>query len=189
MMNNNFQRKFVRAPLRSKALYVDGDHVFKAKTLNISEGGVLLCELPHVPEINAIPLMISLIQYPKLSLLSPEKIKAVNVHDLPKKIIKVKAKMARTYEDRSNVEKLFLTHIGCEFYPLSDDTHMEIVEYVNNFTKNVIHFLSLFESNHNKKDQIDLIRKIAEILGYDAHLSLPMLRQKVLHDYQSLESI
>lgn len=187
--NQKFQRKHLRAPLKSEALYIDEDHVFKAKTLNISEGGILLCELPHVPEINALPMMVALIHYPKLGLLSPEKIKNLNTEDFPRSVIKLKARMVRTFEGKSTVEKLFLTHIGCELYPPSEDAKAAIIEYVNVFAKNTVFLLGLFESNHHKKEQVELLRKVAELLGYDSAMAMPLLRQKVLHDYQSLESL
>ncbi len=187
--NTKFQRKHIRAPLKSEALYIDENSVFKARTLNISEGGILLSELPHVPEINAIPMMVALIHYPKLGTLSPEKIKSLNTDSFSRSIIKLKARMVRTFEGKSTVEKLFLTHIGCELYPLSEDTQKEIVDYVNTFAKNTVYLLSLFESNHHKKEQVELVRKVAEILGYDSTMAMPLLRLKVLHDYQSLESL
>lgn len=187
--NAKFQRKHLRAPLKSEALYIDDDHVFKARTLNISEGGILLCELPHVPDINAIPMMVALIHYPKLGTLSPEKIKSLNPAEFPRSVIKLKARMVRTFEGKSTVEKLFLTHIGCELYPPPEEVKKEIIEYVNTFAKNTVYLLSLFESNHHKKEQVELVRKVAELLGYDATMAMPLLRQKVLHDYQSLESL
>ena len=33
------QRKHLRAPLKSTCLYVDDEHVFKARVINVSEGG------------------------------------------------------------------------------------------------------------------------------------------------------
>ena len=74
MADPRLQRKYLRAPLKSQALYVDDEHVFKARILNISEGGVLLSELPHVPEINSLPVAIKLIEFPKFSTLSYDQI-------------------------------------------------------------------------------------------------------------------
>ena len=64
------QRKYLRAPLKSTCLYVDGEHVFKARVLNISEGGILLSDLPHIPEINSMPFAIDLLEFPRLQTLS-----------------------------------------------------------------------------------------------------------------------
>ena len=60
MTELKFKRKHLRSPLSTLALYQSERYVFKANCLNISEGGVLLENLPSVPEINAIPLLLSL---------------------------------------------------------------------------------------------------------------------------------
>ena len=193
-MNNKnekavFQRKHIRAPLRSICLYVDGEYVFKARTLNISEGGVLLSELPHFPDINAFPMIISLQIYPKFSQLNLEQLKALSIGDFPRKILKVKSRMVRKLEGQSNVDKVFINFIGCEFYSSSDEFKKEISEYIEIFSKNTVYLLSLFESLGKKTEQLEMLRLIAHLLGYDRRLKIPLLRAKVLHDYQSLESL
>ena len=62
-----------------------------------------------------------------------------------------------------------------------------IGEYVANFAKNTIHLLTLFESH--SQHQAELIRIISGLLGYRPDEKLSVLRQKVLHDYQSLEGL
>jgi hypothetical protein len=187
--NNRFQRKHVRAPLRSTCLYVDGEHVFKAKTLNVSEGGLLLSELPHIPDINALPMMMAMPVYPKLSTLTLEELKQVNVENLPRKILRVKSRLVRSYEGESNVDKVFINFIGCEFYYTSDEFQNYINEYVDTFARNTVYLLSLFESLNKRSEQLETLRIVAHILGYDRRMKVPLLRAKVLHDYQSLESI
>lgn len=193
MSNSNdkhrFQRRYVRAPLRSTCLYVDGEHVFKAKTLNVSEGGLLLSELPHMPDINALPMMLSMPIYPKLSMMSFDELKAINIENLPRKILKVKSRLVRSYEGESNVDKVFINYIGCEFYYTSVEFEDYINEYIETFAKNTVYLLSLFESHSKKNDQLEMLRIVAHILGYDRRMKIPLLRAKVLHDYQSLESV
>ncbi len=192
-MNSNFQRKFLReflrAPLKSEVLYIDGENVFSAKTTNISEGGILLNSLPHVPEVNAIPLILVIPEYPKLSLMDTAQVRELKIGLLEHKVIKVKAKMVRNFDGKSAVEKILLKHIGCEFYPLSESNQKCVLDYVSTFAKNIVFLLSLFEANYQKKENLEFLKKVAEILGYDSKLSIPLLRQKVLHDYQSLESL
>jgi hypothetical protein len=187
--NNSFQRKHVRAPLRSTCLYVDGEHVFKARTINVSEGGLLISELPHIPEINAFPLMVSMSIYPKLATLNLDELKALNVDDLPRKILKVKARLVRSFESESNIEKVFINHLGCEFYYTSEEFKIFILDYVETFAKNTVYLLSLFESLSKRDEQLEVLRTVAHILGYDRRMKIPLLRAKVLHDYQSLESL
>ena len=187
--DSKFQRKHLRAPLKSLCLYVDEEHVFKARVLNISEGGILLSELPHIPEINSLPLAIDLIQFPRLHQLSPEEIKHFNHLECARIILKTKAKMVRSFEGKSQVDQVFTNFIGCEFYSPDTDFKMEVFRYVETFAKNTIYLLSLFESLGNRTEQLELLRSVAHILGYDRRMKIPLLRAKVLHDYQSLESL
>lgn len=183
------QRKHLRAPLKSTCLYVDEDHVFKARVVNVSEGGILLSDLPHIPEINSLPIAINLIHHPKLNVMTIEQLRAINVDDLPRTILKTKARMVRSFEGQSNVDKVFVNFIGCEFYNPAPDFRAVIKEYVEVFAKNTVYLLSLFESLGNRSEQLEMLRLVSQLLGYDSSMKIPLLRAKVLHDYQSLEGL
>jgi hypothetical protein len=186
-MKERFKRAYSRAPLVTEFLYEDEGNVLRAQAKNISEGGILLENLPHVPEIDLIPLMIDLPVYPIFSQMN--NIRLMNAHnvDLERKILRVKAKIVRTFEASSEVDAIFVPMIGCEFVNPSVVALETICEYVNVFAKNTIFLLSLFE-NGSKKD-VDCIRQVAKYLGYNSKAKLLVLRQKVLHDYQSLEDL
>ena len=63
----DYQRTFLRAPYKEAILYIDDNFVFKASSLNISEGGLLLDQVPHFPEESEdVPIIISLPQFPYL---------------------------------------------------------------------------------------------------------------------------
>lgn len=183
------QRKHLRAPLRSICLYVDGEHVFKARVLNISEGGILLSDLPHIPEINSLPFAIDLPQFPRLQGMSIEQLKVLNIDEFPRTILKTKGRMVRSFEGQSTVDKVFVNFIGCEFYNPSTEFKMGVFQYVETFARNTVYLLSLFESLGNRTEQLEILRAVAHILGYDRRMKIPLLRAKVLHDYQSLESL
>lgn len=189
MSDPRLQRKYLRAPLKSQCLYVDGEHVFKAKILNVSEGGVLLSELPHIPEINALPIAINIIHFPRFSSLSFDQIKHLNVDEFERTIIKTKMRLVRSFENQSNVDKVFVNFVGCEFYNPPPEFKKVIFDYVENFAKNTVYLLSLFESLGNRTEQLETLRTVAHLLGYDRRMKIPLLRAKVLHDYQSLESL
>ncbi|MBC7713564.1 MAG: PilZ domain-containing protein [Rhizobacter sp.] len=189
MSDPRLQRKFLRAPLKSTSLYVDGEHVFKSRILNVSEGGVLLSELPHIPEINSLPIALNLIHYPRFQTLSLEQLKQLSVDDFPRSIVKTKVRMVRTFENQSNVDRVFINFIGCEFYNTDPEFKMIIFQYVETFAKNTVYLLSLFESLGNRVEQLETLRTVAHLLGYDRRMKVPLLRAKVLHDYQSLESL
>lgn len=185
-MSSRFQRVFLRAPLKTNALYQDDDFVLKAKLINISEGGVLVENLPHIPEVPAIPLLLDLPQIPDLVTLPAGQLINLKINDLERDIVRIKARLVRKFEGESEVEKLFVTKIGCEFVKADESERAIIREYVLRFTRNIVFLLNQFESS--KKD-LTVLRKTAEVLGYDGEERIAFLRQKVLHDYQSLESL
>lgn len=187
--DTRLQRKFLRAPLKSTALYVDGEHVFKSRVLNLSEGGILLSELPHVPEINSLPIALNIIHYPRFQTLMMDELKKLSLDDFERSIIKTKVRMVRTFENQSNVDRVFINFIGCEFYNPGPEIKIIIFKYIETFTKNTIYLLSLFESLGKREEQLETLRAVAHLLGYDRRMKLPLLRAKVLHDYQSLESL
>jgi hypothetical protein len=192
MTNKNdsrLQRKHIRAPLKSACLYVDGEHVFKARVLNISEGGILLSDLPHIPEINSLPLAIDLLQFPRMQTLTYEQVKELKIDEFPRLIIKTKARMVRSFDGIRPVDKIFVNFIGCDFFNPSPEIQSNISHYLETFAKNTVYLLSLFESLGNRSEQLEHLRIVAQLLGYDQQMKIPILRAKVLHDYQSLGSL
>ena len=188
-MSDASQRKHLRAPLKSSALYVDGEHVLKASTVNVSQGGILLSELPHIPEINSLPLAINLIKYPRFQGMSFDDLKQQSMDDFKREILKTKVRMVRSFENKTSVDRIFVNFIGCEFYNPDSLFHAAILEYVDIFAKNTVYLLSLFESLGNRTEQLETLRTVAHLLGYDRRMKVPLLRAKVLHDYQSLGSL
>lgn len=188
-MEQKFKRAHLRAPLKADTLYILDDYVLKANLLNISEGGILIENLPRVPDIHAIPLMFPLIDYPEFSQLHADILMALNVQQLEKKVIRTKARIVRSFEGQSEVDKIFVTKIGCQFVVCSDSDRQAISQYVTRYAKNLIYYLGLFEGRGQKAGNLDILRKVADLLGYDASLQVGLLRLKALHDYQSLESL
>jgi hypothetical protein len=186
-MKERFKREYLRAPLVTELLYTDQGNVLKAGANNISEGGILLENLPHVPEEDIMPLMIDLPRYPLFSEMNHTRLMNADNEDLERKIIRIQVKIVRSFDARSDVEAIFIPRIGCEFLKPSVDALETICSYVDTFLSNTIFLLSLFE-NGSKKD-IDSIRQVARFLGYKSTEKLVILRQKVLHDYQSLEGL
>ncbi len=188
-MKHEFKRAHLRAPLKSDTLYILDDYVLKANLLNISEGGILLENLPRVPDIQAIPLMFPLIDYPEFSQLHADILMGLNSQQLEKKVIRTKARIVRSFEGQSEVDKIFVTKIGCQFVVCSDADRDAISQYVTRYAKNLIYYLGLFEGRGQKAGNLDILRKVAELLGYDSTMQIGLLRLKALHDYQSLESL
>lgn len=188
-MTLRFKREFLRAPLKTSALYLMEDFALKAYMLNISEGGILLDNLPSVPPVKAIPLMFPLIDYPELSLLHPDVLFGLEVAQLDKRVIRMKARIVRSFEGFSDVDRIFVTKIGCEFVNPQPLEKQLISKYVSRYARNLIYFLGLFEGRGQKADRTQLLRKTASLLGYDPDMQIAHMRLKALHDYQSLESL
>ena len=183
---SRFQRAFLRAPLKTTVLFQDDEYVLKARLLNISEGGVLLENLPHIPEVPAIPLVLDLPRIPDLLTLPASQLLHLKLEDLPRDIIRIKCRLVRKFEGESEIDALFVTKVGCEFVKADEEERSKVREYVARFTKNIVFLLNQFESSSKN---LDVLRKTAEILGYGGDEKIAFLRQKVLHDYQSLESL
>jgi len=165
------------------------DYILKAYLLNISEGGVLLDNLPSIPPVRAMPMMFPLIDYPELSLMHPDVLFSLEVKHLEKRIIRMKGRIVRSFEGFSEVDKIFATKIGCEFVNPGPLEKSLISKYVSRYARNLIYFLGLFEGRGQKADKTMLLRKTAELLGYDPDMQIARMRLKALHDYQSLESV
>ncbi len=180
-------RIHLRAPLNTFVLYEAGNYVFKAKVYNISEGGLLLENLPCIPDVLLVPLMINLPGYFEFSKASEQELLETKAKGRDGKIFRARVKIVRSFEKINEIDKLFISNIGCQFIALGEGPKAEVSEYIQIFTKNIIYLLGLFESANNNSKKKKLIRQVASLLGYDGEMKFSYLRQKILHDYQSLE--
>jgi hypothetical protein len=119
MIKKSYQRRHLRAPFKETVLYADGSYVLKATALNISEGGLLIDELPSFPETDQVPIMISLPQLPSLKNFSLLKMQTFSPELFSKHVIRVKAKMVRREQLSQNLDNLFRSRFGLEFIRIS----------------------------------------------------------------------
>lgn len=186
-MRAKFKRKFLRAPLRTSALYLMENSAHKGVITNISEGGLLMESLSFAPTINAMPLIFPVLNLPEFSSLGPEILLNLSLDQFERRVIRMRARIVRSFDGLSDIDKIFTNNIGCEFVNSPEKELLIIRGYISRYAKNLIYLLSLFESASQKEDQNRLIRKVAELLGYDNNLKRNHLRLKALHNYQSLE--
>ncbi len=185
------KRKYLRAPLRREVLFEDDGHIYKAFCSNISEGGMLLSLMPHLPQINALSLMIDLPAYPDFASLSTDRLCNLTIDMMERKISRVRGRIVRSFEGQSEIDVIMSTNIGLEFVNLpSEDTQM-LRTFISQYARNIIFVLNLFDSHRgNKEDQAKILRNLCRLLGYNQESTkIALLRQKILHDYQSLESL
>lgn len=183
------QRRHLRAPVNDDILYICDDFVLSGRCVNISEGGLLLSELGKVPEERQFEILMPLIQYPEFSKLSSQKVIGIERSSFETEIIRAKVDVVRSFEGMSEVQKILMKSIGTKFVQLGTADKALVQSFVQTFAKNLVFLLTLFESKSAKGVNVVYLRKIADLLGYESTLKLPLLRQKVLHDYQSLESL
>ena len=189
MSSETFKRSSLRAPLKSSFLYETEGRAFLGYSINISEGGILIDKFPKTPTVNIVPIMFELPMVPLLSSLDESEIENLGEEDFERKVLRLKIRMVRTLEDRSPQDKRFGTQIGCEFLRLSERNRQDIIEYVSTSVRNIVFLLHLFEQWGKKKGNRDRIKLVAGLLGYDASEEIGTLWQRVLHDYQGLESL
>ena len=182
--DGKWKRIYRRAPLPGHVLYGDGDYVFKAKTLNIGEGGLGLENFPKIPTDDFIPLMFSLVQYPLLSDPIKERIDGEYLDYLSSQVIRVRSSLVRTsINKKTEAEKIFMTKFALQFISLEKDSLQTIQNYVTNMTHNIRYLLGLFERSDPDTENI------ARFLGYPIGNDPNLTRAAALHDYQSLESL
>jgi hypothetical protein len=184
----DYQRLYLRAPYNEPVLYVDGDFVFKARSLNISEGGLLLDQVPHFPESNDdVPLMISLRQMPLFKNFTLDRLKLYSPEMTENIVVRLKSSMVRKFGIESKAEQAFTSRVGLRFTDVPHQAEMAIKEYVKVFSSNLIYLQVLIDSLNTDEQNIEKARLLASILGYDRDQKISILFKKVQHDYQSLQ--
>lgn len=187
MRSKNYQRKHLRAPFKETVLYADGDYVLKARALNISEGGILIDELPSFPESDDVPLMISLPQLPALKNFSLLKMQTFSKELFQHKVIRVKAKMVRREQLSQNLDNIFRSRFGLQFIRINEVDQKHIEEYVTTFSSNLIYLQTLIDSFNTDDETKVRARTLAHVLGYKDVERIAHLRSAVTHDYKSLQ--
>jgi len=184
----DYQRTHLRAPYKEPILFKDKEFVFRASTLNLSEGGMLLDQVPYFPEdAERISVMIALPQLPYFKNFSLEKLQSFSSDMFPKKIIRLKCQMVRKIGIESKVDEVFMSRIGLRFLDVNPLDNKLIQDYVNIFSSNLIYLQVLIDSLHSDKKNLEKIRALCAILNYDPDMKLATLHKTVQHDYKSLQ--
>jgi hypothetical protein len=187
MRSKNYQRKHLRAPFKETVLYADGDYVLKARALNISEGGLLIDEMPSFPETDDVAIMISLPQLPSLKNFSILKMQTFSKELFQHKVIRVKAKMVRREQLSQNLDNIFRSRFGLQFIRITDQDQKHIEDYVLTFASNLIFLQTLIDSYNSDEETKIKARVLAGVLGYKDVERIAHLRAAVTHDYKSLQ--
>lgn len=185
MIPLKLRRKHLRAPLNTNFLFKDELGVQKGIVENISEGGALLVGLKNVPKSSTFNIYFDLPEIPNFSNLPIADIFALGSENFRHQIYLAEIEVRRNFKlPGTNTNCL-----GCEFFSLETDHLLKIKNYVANYAANIIFTLALFEQGVHRKEVIELIRKAVHLMNYPKIEKISDLRQKLLHDYQSLESL
>lgn len=185
--SKNYQRRHLRAPFKENILFADGDYVLRARALNISEGGVLLDQLPSFPATDEVSLLISLPQLPYLKNSTLLKMQTFSKELFGKHVVRASAKMTRREELSQNLDNIFKSRIGLQFSKINAQDQRYIEEYVSTFSSNLIYLQTLIDSFNTDDETKVKSRTLAKILGYTEIERIAQLRSQVTHDYKSLQ--
>lgn len=186
-MMKNYQRRYLRAPYQESVLYADGSYVLRARALNISEGGILLDELPSFPAEDEVSLMMSIPQLPQLKNFSILKMQTFSKELFQSHIIRAKARLVRREQLSQNLDNLFKSRFGLEFVRITPVDQKYIEEFVLTFSSNLIYLQTLIDAFNTDDETKVRVRTLAKILGYHDTERIAQLRAKVTHDYKSLQ--
>lgn len=185
--SRTYQRKYLRAPFKFQVLYIDDEFVFKADSINISEGGMLLDRVGHFPDNKILDFMANLPQYPLFKNYNTDRLQAYSLETVHHKTIRFKAKLVRKIGIDTKVDGVFTSRIGLQIEDISPFDQAKISNYVDNFSSNLIYLQVLIDSINADKNNIAKIRSLSKVLGYASDLKVSYLRKLVEHDYKSLQ--
>jgi hypothetical protein len=186
-LRKTYQRKHLRAPFRERVLYSDGKYLLRARAFNISEGGLLIEELPSFPESDELKIILSLPQIPMLKNFSLLKMKNFTKTLFPSKVVIASARMVRRQELSQQLDNIFKSKFGLEFVNLNPVDQKLIDEYVSTFSSNIIFLQMLIDSFNTDDETKNKVRFMANILGYLDIERIAELRAIVSQDYKSLQ--
>lgn len=181
------QRAHLRAPFHAFVLFGDGQYVHKAHARNVSEGGMLLDEVPQYPAEEEVPLLFSLPTFPYFK--DFDSVRLRNVKSLPfsGQVLRAHCSISRRLTETSSVDEVFRPAVGLRFTRVPDQTRDAIAEYVDAFQANLVYLQMLMDSwNSNEENRLKA-RLIADLLGYDELTKVAQLRARVNTDYRSLQ--
>lgn len=184
----DYQRKHLRAPYKEHVLYVDEGFVFKARAINLSEGGLLLDQVPHFPDKGKqAPLLLSLPQYPYFKNFSLEKLLSFSKDMFPKKTARLKCEVVRKLGVPSKVDQVFSSRVGARFTHVDPFAKKLIKDYVSVFSSNLIYLQVLIDNQEADELGVEKVRALGKILNYEPEIKMAQLRKDVQQDYRSLQ--
>lgn len=181
------QRAHLRAPFRAWILFGDGEYVHKAHSQNISEGGILLDQIPQYPQHEETPIMFALPLYPYFKDFDIPRLNSIQNILQPAEVLRGSCFLTRRTGETSSVDEVFSPAVGLRFTYMPERSKDIIAQYVEAFQGNLIYLQMLMDS-WNSGDEVRVkARLIADLLGYEEYSKISLLRARVNSDYRSLQ--
>ncbi len=181
------QRAHLRAPFREPVLYASEGFVHKARARNVSEGGLLLDQVPHLPAEDEVALMLALPQFPHFRHFDLQRLREFSRDLFPAKVIRLHCQMARRTGETTSVDEVFRPGMGVRFMGDIGPQQKLIAEYVETFTANLAFLQVLMDSWTTNEETREHALELARVLGYGETKKVAELRAQVTRDYVSLQ--
>ena len=181
------QRAHLRAPFRAWILFGDSEFVHRAHAQNISEGGLLLDEIPQYPAEEETPIMFSLPRFPYLKDFDVVRLRNLHSEMNEGVVLRGHCFISRRAGATSTVDEVFRPSVGLRFTNMPDDAKTLIAAYVATYQANLIYLQMLMDSWTTSEEIRLKARLIADLLGYENLTKVAQLRAQVNLDYRSLQ--
>ena len=183
----SYSREYLRAPYRRSCLFLDGKYTFKAKVENISEGGMLLQELPTLPGDSPVLFMLSIPMIPNFKDYDLDRLLEAKYDRSQGHVVRVKGEMVRRQGSTSTIDDVFNSRFGVQFAGIDSQARAFISDYVEVVTANLVTLQRYIEMSNSSELIRPKCRALAELMGHSPKLKISELRSIVEKDYQSLQ--
>lgn len=177
-----------RAPYLSEVIVCDGRECFHCQGVNISEGGMLVEDIPSLDENGDLRIIFSVEELPDFSILLDETTGLISPTAVKRKKIYFRAqgRFARISEERSSLDLLFKTFVGIQYTVIDKNAPELILKYVEMMENNILYLITLIQKRDLDVKILPKIKQGLMHLKMDPHQNLELAHKKLIRDYQGL---
>lgn len=171
------KRKHLRVKIAGDMIFSADNNVFKVKMVNISEGGVLISDIPYFPE-HDVCAYLEIPKIPKLYKFSDNQLNYYHPNLTPIDVVSSKIEILRR---TGEVDDYFMDVAG-KFTSMSNKDSELIAGHVIGFAENLVYLVTELQNSNNSPR----IKKIAKLIGIGEFGSYDELKTEVEQLYSSL---
>jgi hypothetical protein len=181
MSKKELKRKNIRAPLFSQVILAMNGEIYIDRSLNISLYGILVEKIKNYSAGDKLAFSLALPVLKNFKEMDTQKLLHLHKNDLQKNILRFYGIISENYLDDEIKNKYVIRFLSKDKATLN-----QIENYINHFKENVDYLVSLFDGLGLYKNNVVLLKKVSELLGYDKDKNISQLRATILHHSQSL---